>query len=215
LFQYFLQKSFFRLITIAAVVAFVGIFAYALLLEGTIERTPANMEVPFKEMTGKPVVAGTSVDDALKVQHMSETEIGRLLQQIVAESLSLNASNYDSTSASVRKYFTDDAYRSYLDFLKQGNVKQMLSDQNLQSGAFAESDPLELNSGVFGASYKWLMEVPVTMSFVPRGSRGYENSAATPQNRRFVLRGQFARVKDSADPNAVKMEIWQISPARR
>lgn len=197
----------------AAAAAFFGIFVYALILESTIE-TPANMEVPFKENTGKAVIAGSAKDANLTVQHMSTTEISSLLKQVIAESLSLTPANYDATAESMKKYFTPEAYQQYLTFLQQGNMKQTLTDQNLQSGAFPEQDPLELNSGVFGAAYKWLFEVPVTLSFVKRGTQGYENTAVTSQNRRFVLRTQFSRVKDSADPNAVKIEIWQVSAAR-
>lgn len=196
----------------AVATAFIGIFVYAIILEGNL-KSNAVTEPPFKANMGKAVVTGTLKDANLTVQHMSTTEVSTVLTQIIAESLSLNANNYDSVVAAQQKYFTPAAYQQYLAFLTQTNMKQTLTEQNLQSGAFPEQDPLELNSGVFGTAYKWLLEAPVTMSFVKRGTQGYENTAITSQNRRFVLRTQFTRVKD-ADPNAIKIEIWQVSAAR-
>lgn len=214
MFKYFLQQSFFRLFMIATVVAFAGLFAYALILE-TTKDTPDGV-VPFQAMTGKAVVAGVSQDADLTVQRLSNNEVAKLLEQIIAESLSLTPATYDKTVADMAKYFTPEAYRQYTDFLAQGNMKQTLIDQGLQSGAFPEQDPLELNAGVFGGAYKWLLEVPVTLSYVRQGSRGYEGgNPGSMQNRRFVLRTQFSRVKDATDPSAVKIEIWQVSAAGR
>ena len=212
MFKYFLQQSVFRLFLMAVTAAFLGIFVYAVLLELNLKQ-PANMEAPFKENMGKAVMWGAPKDAALTMQHMSSAEVSLVLKQVIAETLSLTPANYDATVKNVQKYFTPAAYQQYLAFLAQTNMKQTLNEQGLQSGAFPEQDPLELNSGVFGTAYKWLFEVPVTMSFVKRGTQGYENTAVTSQNRRFILRTQFSRVKD-ADPNAIKIEIWQVSAAR-
>ena len=200
---------------LCALAGFIGVFVYAVEIENN-NNAPAGMVVPFGTGSGKPIVAGdTQTKSGLAIQHMSSSEVAQKLEEIMAEALSFNKNNFAYNVAAVEKYFTPAGYAQYREFLNSASFETTLNAQNLQSGAFVEQAPLELNKGVFGNAYKWVFEVPVTISFIPRNSETYRNDETKALNRRILLRTQFSRVADANDPNAVKIEIWQVLPARK
>ncbi len=214
-FRAFLTKTAFRLAMLCAFFAFIGVFVYALKIEES-NVPPKDLVVPFGKGSGKAIVAGASqTTGGITLQHMSSAEVAERLEEIIAEALSFNKSNYTYGTASVEKYFTPEGYAQYKQFLASALFEQTITSQNLQSGAYVEQAPLELNKGVFGNAYKWVFEVPVTISFIPRNSETYRNDETKALNRRILLRAQFTRVQDPKDPNAVKIEIWQVLPARK
>lgn len=199
-----------------ALVMFVGVFIFAFDME-KYNVPPQEMKAPFGDV-GK--AAGQFADTAstrggLETQNFSGREIGYRLTEIVAETLSFDKGNYVYNLGAMEKYFTQTGYAQYKQFLTGSQFQQTLETQNLQSGAYVQQEPLELTSGAIGGAYKWLFEVPVTISFIPKDSESYRDGAVQPQNRDMILRVQFTRVRDEKDPEAVKIELWQVLPPRR
>lgn len=201
--------------TAAAAVLFVGVFIYAFNLEMS-NTPPEGYRAPFANSNGKPVLDKNAVPEGidLTIQHLSGREVGMRLTEIVAESLSFNRGDFVYNSGVMEKYFTPTAYAQYTQFLANSAFRQTLEERNLQSGAFVEQEPLELTSGVFNGAYKWLFEVPVTISFIPKDAESYRDENLVPINRRILLRAQFTRVDDAKDPDAVRIEIWEVLPPR-
>lgn len=211
----FFVKNFFFLLMICALFGFIGVFLYAVDLESN-NKPPAGMRMPGDAKMGRAsVMKGGELEGNLKIQHLSGREVAMHLSDIIAEALTFNKDNFTSNAASMQKYFTPDGYKQYLEFLGSSGVRETLSEQNLQSGAYIEETPMELTKGVYDGAYKWVFEVPVTISYVPRESESYRDAQTQAQNRRFVLRAQFARVQDTQDPDIIKIENWQILPARK
>jgi hypothetical protein len=218
-FRDFLTKSFFRLVAILAFASFAALFFFAVVLEKHTNKV-LDAERPLAESFGKPVLKGQAATASSKtnvsIQHLSGREVGRRLNEIVADVFSFNRGDYAYNTSQVEKYFTPEGYAQYQQFLSNSSFQETLQQQNLQSAAFAEQEPLELSSGVYNGAYKWLFEVPVTISFIPKDTQTYRDNPVQPQNRRVTLRVQFTRVNnDPQDPEAVKIEIWQILPARK
>ena len=219
--RYSLTKNLFRLAMVGAVLAFAGVFVFAVRMEKDNVPPPGlTMTGDFKAAEYSPFGAAADADGAAKnplsIQNLSTRDIAQLFTVIVTETLSFDAAGLSANQAEVQKYFTPGGYAQYTAFLESTGLKQSLAAQNLRAGALVDQEPVELSHGVYGDTYKWLFEVPVTMSFMPASAKTYEgNTAPLAQNRKFVLRAQFTRVKDAADPDAVKIEIWQILPPRR
>jgi hypothetical protein len=215
-FKLFLQRSFFRLIMLVAFLCFVGVFVYAVHLENN-NVPPEGLRVPFADV-GAPIVKG-GIDSApansLSIQHMNANEVAMRLEEIIAEALSFTREDYKANSQGMQKYFTPEGYAQYMEFLNNSGFEKALAGGNLQSGAYTEEPPIELTHGVYNDVYKWVFEVPVTVSFIPPQAETYRNDETKPQNRRFLLRAQFARVVDPQDPDSIKIEIWQILPPRK
>lgn len=206
------QKTFFRFVQVVALLAFVGVFIFAVQMDEH-NTGPSDLTVPFSEENfGKPILGDAGQD--LSVPNMSARELAKSLNLIIAESLSLNKGGYDENVEAMRKYFVPAAYAQYEQFLKSAGFEAMILTQNMQSGIYPEQDPLELTNGVYDGVYKWVFEVPVMISFIPRSAQTYRNNETRSINRRFLLRVQFARVDDPQEPGAVKIEIWQVLPPR-
>lgn len=201
---------------VMALVLFVGVFIFAFDME-KYNVPPEGMKAPFGNV-GKAVgkfADTTSTRGGLEMQNYSGREIGYRLTEVVAETLSFDKGNYVYNLGAMEKYFTPEGYAQYKQFLNGSQFQQTLQTQNLQSGAFVQQEPLELTSGAVNGVYKWLFEVPVTISFIPKDSETYRDGAVQPQNRNILLRVQFTRVQDANDPEAVKIETWQALPPRR
>ncbi len=194
-----------------AVVAFLGVFVVAVQLDKH-NRPPKDLRLASLA-DGKAVIVDDNTNP-LSVQNLSAHELSERLSNIVAETLSFTASDFASGSRAAEKYFTPSGYQQYVEFLTSAEFERSLRDQNLKSGAYVEEPPVELTHGVYEGVYKWVFEVPVTVSFIDTRADTYRDGEIKPVNRRFILRAQFARVKEGTDPNAVKIELWQILPTR-
>ncbi len=206
-------KVLFSFVITAAAIAFVGIFFFAYYLE---ERNvePDDMRLPMTAGVGKPVVSGTDLTSRLSQQNMTEKEVAMMLSDIIAECFSFNRTDYMPNVAAMNGYFTQAGFAQYRQFLQETNIQAQLAEKDLQAGAFAEQAPLLLTEGVYDNVYKWLFEVPVTISLTPRNASAYGRAMDSVNTRRILLRAQFARVNDPDDPDAIKIEIWQVMPPR-
>jgi len=208
----YLTENFFRLVPIVALVLFMGLFVYAVQIE-KFNRPPEGMRLPAGDAMAK-ASATSDAPSGLTLQNLGSQEVAARLSNIIAESLSFTQNNFAATTRAMERYFTPSGYAQYKEFLSASGFETALAN-NLQSGAYIEADPLEITRGVHGGAFKWVYEVPVTISFIARGAETYRDGATTPENRRFTLRAQFTRVKDSADPDAIRIEIWQVMAPRK
>jgi hypothetical protein len=210
-----MTKSFFRLMMLIALALFVGVFLYAIEIDKH-NRPPEGLHLPAGVAGGKPVLKGAgAARNPLAAQHMTSGEMARMLSDIVAESLSFTKSTFTYNSLQAEKYFTPAGYAQYKEFLTKAGFEGALASGELQSAAYAEQEALEITRGVFGGVFKWLFEVPVTISFIPVNADTYRDGGIKPENRRILLRVQFTRVEDANDPQAVKIEGWQVLPPRK
>lgn len=212
-FKLFLQKSFFRLFLLAALLAFFGVFYYAVQLEKG-NKGPDNMRLPEGIEFGKASVGGTAQNGSLTIQHLGSREVAMKISEIVAEVMTFNKNTYRGVLTGSQQYFTAEGYKQYTQFIVNSGFETTLSAQDLQTGVLIDGNPVELGRGVYGGAFKWFFEIPVTISLIPRAAETYRNDETKPQNRSFILRIQYVRVNDPQDPNAVKIELWQVLPPR-
>jgi len=210
MFQYYLQKFFFQILFAICVVFFFGVFFYAVYVE---ESYVAPTTFPDQSMIGTPIVDGAN-QSALAAQNLSEGEIAEFLTQAITESLSFHTGNYEDTKTKSARYFVPSAHQQYLAFLDGSQIYQGLSASNLEAKAFIKDEPILQNAVVQNGVFKWLMDVPVIMSFVPQGATEVNRNSNTIVNQSFILRIQVTRVSDPQDPERVAIEVWQALPAR-
>jgi hypothetical protein len=211
-----MTKTLFRLMMLLALFCFMGVFYYAMQIDKK-NVPPPDMRMPAGTSGGKPIVLQDDGKPAnpLEAQHMTSNELAMKLSDIVAEALSFTKGNFVYNSTNAEKYFTTTGYAQYKEFLTKASFESILADGTLQAAAYVEQEALEITHGVFSGAFKWLFEVPVTISFIPINPDTYRNGGIKPENRRVLLRAQFSRVADPNDPLAVKIEVWQILPPRR
>ena len=199
-----------------ALLCFMGVFYYAMQVDKR-NVAPPGLRLPPGTAGGKAVVTQgvTKPPSLIETQHMTSNELAMKLSDIVAETLSFTKGNFTYNSANAEKYFTMTGYAQYKEFLTKASFEAALANGTLQAAAYVEEEALQITHGAFSGAYKWLFEVPVTISFIPVNPDTYRNGAIKAENRRILLRAQFTRVVDPNDPLAVKIEVWQVLPPRR
>lgn len=216
MFKHFMTKSFFRLMMVVAFLCFIGVFFYAMEIDKR-NVPPPGLRMPAGTSGGKAIVTqgDQKPPSPIEAQHMTSNELAMKLSDVVAETLSFTKGNFVYNSAAAEKYFTTTGYAQYKEFLTKASFEAALADGTLQSAAYVEQEALLITQGTFNGAYKWLFEVPVTISFIPINPDTYRNGAIKAENRRILLRAQFSRVADPNDPLAVRIEVWQVLPPRK
>lgn len=98
----------------------------------------------------------------------------------------------------LKEDFTDAGAKGVTDYLGQANIlSAMKSKQQVQ--AFARNVPQIMNEGVFNDVYRWLIDVPVTVTVLPPGMENYmgKNAKVLPTSQNLVIRVQVARTPAS------------------
>lgn len=215
MFKFWYEKFLMRFSFVFAFVAFLGVFVYAYLTEITLKR-------PGKVAPFSSTLIGARDDVVLPEQrflplekpHRTNKELQNWLSMVISESLSFDKQSYLGVSKNIRPYFTNSGFRQYLTYLKSAGIIDSVKTNNYRISVYVENPPLLQNSLAIDGVYRWLYQLPVTVSFLPRGTSnlGYGNKNMV--NRKLTLNVQIRRVKRPDNPNAVEIESWSVTGRR-
>lgn len=215
MFQFWYEKFLMRFSFIVAVIAFFGVFVYAYLTEESIQ-LPTE-KAPFSEdmllVDGGQAVPLQERFLSLENPHRTRKEIQSWLNMVIPESLSFDASSFPKVSNQVKGYYTVSGFKQYQEYLQASEIPSSLKNNNYRMGVFIEELPLKLNALSSDGIYRWLYQIPITISFLPKNTTnllGQEQAV----NRKLNLRVQLRRVKLPNDPNAVQIESWTVTGRR-
>lgn len=143
----------------------------------------------------------TSPDQA----HMTTHALQEWVSQAVTNSLTLDKAQLDPQKLSMS--FEPYAVQEFQNWLQTSGVITDLQNRDVTLRAVAAAPPQLLSQGVLSGTYRWVFEVPVLVSYVPRGTTSLKTAAAIPQSRNFTLRVQIGRVNAQNDTR-VLIERW-------
>ena len=104
---------------------------------------------------------------------------------------------------------TPYAIESFKAFMAKDNLLEALKSNSLTMRVFITEPGRLLNQGAVQGRYRWLIEAPVTISFLPRGTSDY--TGIEPKSQRINVRTQVGRVaEDAAD--GVMIETIEFLP---
>lgn len=207
MFKFWYEKFLFRFSFAFAFLAFLGVFVYAYFTEITI-KSPGEI-APFSEklvMEGTNTIAPEQRSLPLEKAHRTDKELKNWVNTVVSESLSFNTDSLSKVTQDVRSYYTVSGFKQYQDYLTSSGIIDSINKNNYQMGVYAEQPPLLMNGSSIKGVYRWLYQIPITVSFLQNG----KNIA----NRELTLRVQIRRVKLEEDPNAIQIESWTVSARR-
>lgn len=211
--QFLVQKYLFRLFYVVAFVLFISIFVYAFQTE--MEMESVGDQAPFTNTL-------RAVNDTLPQNraitqdepHRTARELGLWVSQSVSEVLTFDASNYDEQLKKAEPYFSAPGYREFQTYLQQADLRNTLQHTNLKANVVVEQAPLLLNSGAVSGVFRWLYEVPVTVSYTPLNQREIKPNAAGDMSRKLTVRLQLGRHDDAALGEGVRIETWAVTARR-
>lgn len=177
-----------------------------------------TLQVPFEDPSKVPANPGEAIGvphsydgqaspGDLSVPHRNHTQVGQWLVRAIAEVMTLEP---DPTLLKVHfnrleTGMNDFAIEAFKNFLSANQVLALLRNRDMRLNSIVNGTPLLLNEGPVEGRYRWLFQVPVTMTYVPVG----ENASAPDvvhQDATLII--QVGRVKGGVQGKV--METWQL-----
>jgi hypothetical protein len=198
-----------RFALVIAFAAFFLILFYAFATEVTRD------DEAYNEAFQQNVIADLGQDGlqniSIEKPHRSDNELKTWLGSAVSESLTLETPTLENSYDAVEKYFTASGFQAYKDYLSNSGILRSLENNGYRMSLFMEQEPLLLNSVEVDGIYRWLYQIPVTLSFIPRSAtRAGENVT----NRKVTLRVQIRRVPVEQSEEGMQIESWTITGRR-
>lgn len=137
--------------------------------------------------------------------HVLDKEISEWLMQSVSEIMTFEQDDYQKDIAETEGYFNESGEQLFTAFLQQQNIQNVLESRRYFVRAFVQSTPKLLNEGAIDGVYRWLYEVPVMVTFMPRGMRDYKKQDAINQNMVFTIQVVRDLQKDGL---GIAIERW-------
>lgn len=192
---------------------FIGIFVYAFKTETALENV--GQQAPFTEtLRAHNDTLPSQRSITLDEPHRTPRELSLWVSERVSEALTFDAPNFDRQLQAASLYFSAAGFNEFKTYLEQSNLRATLSAGDQKANVIVEQPPLLLNSGAVEGVYRWLYEVPVTISYTPRQLRELRPDMAGTQSRKLTVRLQLGRLNDAAVGEGVRIESWAVSARR-
>lgn len=188
-------------------------------LRETDEADPAvTLQAPFAPKSSKDAAMpdakiGSAPENLVPLEkpHTSSAHIAAWLIDASSELMSFAGPGYAADFAQHTHYFSSEGLQQYQAWLAQKNMLKTLDSGQYKIQTVVQSTPALLNEGAVDGRYRWLYEVPVMISYMPRGITTYKN--ASPVTRTMKLLLQVGRMESANAAQAVYIERWGDRPA--
>ncbi len=174
-------------------------------------REPGQIDTPTAERMGLTYKPPVSEETAITIDqpHRTPNKTLEWVATLASRSLNLDPLRYESHIADAATYMTPYAQDELKAYLNKDQLLDAVRSNNLTMRAFVEGPGRILNQGAVQGRYRWLVETPVTVTFLPRDTIDY--SEVTPKNRRMKIRTQIGRVPQGGNEGMI-IETWDAIP---
>ncbi|MCK6418349.1 MAG: DotI/IcmL family type IV secretion protein [Alphaproteobacteria bacterium] len=194
-------------------------FFFPMLKEETPDPTK-TLQAPFAQQPEQPPTnapaAAASAENSLpqnavplQLPHRSTEQIGQWAVMAVSEALTIEGADMAAHLQKIRPHFEPSTFAAQQQFYADSGIAGALADGRYQLRSFVQSAPLLLNEGAVEGRYRWLFEVPVMLSYLPRGAQEYQH--AEPINRNLRLTVQVGRSAQAPGMDGVWIEYWRVA----
>jgi hypothetical protein len=213
MFSFLYEKIVLRLSVLGAFCAVVFLFVYAFFADGTIF-APKIEHAPFVERDSQGrIIEAKFKEYSLDKPHRTAGEISAWLSVLVSDAMSFELTGYADLSKELKKDFTREGFNQYQEYLKTSGIFDTLKDNGFRISTYIDQPALLLNDMEMDKVYRWLYEVPITITFLPIGQAEY-NSDTEIISRKMTLQTQIGRVNMLNNDAAIQIESWAISTRR-
>lgn len=169
-----------------------------------------GLVAPFAEgdvLAGRdvpPVVQAKSLSDS----HRPYLQVGGWLEEKVSWLMNTDASSFDQHKKDISVFLNYNAVNEYAAFMANSKIIETLRASDLQLRAHVEERPLLLNKGSVEGRYRWLFEMPVMLTFLPRATNTYEGSS--PASQSVIISVQVGRVGMDVNDEELAIETFSV-----
>jgi hypothetical protein len=181
----------------------------------------ATLVAPFADDTATPakpnertVMRLLSKESSLDQPHRSAADLSDWLMQAMSELLSFTADGYNDHLKAMSRGMSPEGLAQFNAWVTSSGILNALQANGLQLNGFVEEKPFLLNEGAIAGRYRWLFEIPVQVSFVPRGTTDLNKSQGV-STKKLIITLQVGRVAESELINHVIIETWSVQDNTR
>lgn len=215
MFKFWYEKLMMRVSFAFAFFAFIGVFIYAYFTEVMLE-LPGET-APFMA-SQNPEGFNESLEEAqtlpLNAPHRTDRELKVWITTAISEAMFLESEDLTKTKAAAEKYFTTAGWKQYEEYLRSSGTLDSIRKNKYRMSIFIEQQPLLMNGVEIQGVYRWLYQLPLTISFIPQNTVDLLSARNDIVNRKMTLRVQLRRVRLPNDPDALQIETWNMSARR-
>lgn len=190
-------------------------FFFPMLKEETPDPTK-TLQAPFAQQPQQEAPAVAPAENSLpqnavplQLPHRSTEQIGQWTVMAVSEALTIDGPDMAAHVQKIKLHFEPSSLAMFQKFYGDSGIAGALADGRYQLRSFVQSAPLLLNEGAVEGRYRWLFEVPVMLSYLPRGAQEYQH--AEPINRDLRLIVQIGRSAQASGVDGVWIEHWRAA----
>lgn len=191
-----------------------------------------TLEAPFKasedaanvDETYDPLIGSINVSESLDMPHRHEAAVSEWLMTTLPETMTFGLAGYQQQLAELGIYMTPNGLKEFQEFLELTKILQLMQSGNYDMRGFVSDVPQLKTSGVVEGVYKWVYDVPLSLTFLPLGMTSYEGLEPDAyQFEELVVRMQLTRVpvikRPPGDPafnqpgagrEGLAIETWEV-----
>lgn len=144
---------------------------------------------------------------SLALPHRRVAEIDQWLTSVISETMNFTQADVNQDLQKTRDYFNEEGRAQYIQSLRDHDIAKALQSGRYTVRNYVEGTPLLLNEGALDGRYRWLFQVPVTLTFLETGVRDYKE--VQPINKTLEINVQVGRVDTQAmDEIGLLIETW-------
>ncbi|MFN3828223.1 MAG: DotI/IcmL family type IV secretion protein [Micavibrio sp.] len=130
---------------------------------------------------------------SLDKPHRQPAQVERWSSERMVDAFNFDPYRAEAHMQEVGAFMTPFAQEALKTFLVKDNLTEALKSNNLMISSVVYDPARTLNQGPVQSRYRWLVDVPVTLSFMPRGANDYTN--LKPKSIKLMVRMQVGRVE--------------------
>ncbi|QQG36755.1 MAG: DotI/IcmL family type IV secretion protein [Micavibrio aeruginosavorus] len=151
------------------------------------------------------IESGVAIDQA----HRQPAQVEQWVAGVLVDSLDFDPLRYEAHLKTLSRSMTPYSQEAFKAFMTKDNLLAALQSNDLLMRVFTSEPGRTLNQGALQGRYRWLVETPVTITFLPRGLQDYKN--VKPKSQALNIRTQIGRVEQGGDDGMI-IETLEIIP---
>lgn len=146
----------------------------------------------------------------LSSSHRTIKEIELWTQNAAIEVLTFSKGDHEERFAEFKPYFTKAGWKKYTDYIEKTAVLKTIKTSNYSLNSIVKGGSRVVNKGAINGKYRWLVEVPVIMSFFKISPDDKLNVRAA-QGGQVLLTIQVGRAEKGYDTDGLLIENWKTT----
>jgi hypothetical protein len=184
---------------------------------------PSNRNIPAETLQAPfadpdAVVLEPEDDSALALNapHRPKLEVAHWVEQRVSDMLVFTSQNYQEEYKQKIAFFDKAGSAEYLKFLQDNNILKPLSTGTYDIKGFASDLPNILNEGALNGRYRWLLQVPIMVTFVKTGIDDYKQAKPDEtMTMEYIINLQVGRSDVAGNDIGLLIESWKATLVKK